>query len=424
MISEIRKNRNRKFFKKVKWTLSELKKLEKFLKSLPNLSYKHIGRIQNFKKYQLNSWCGRNRRLDKQQFVTNAYTCFLKFGKDEGFNRYHNMIEKIRYASTKEGMIERFGEEKAKEISYRMGAAFRDSNIQRSNALKFAEKRKNNDRYKNILPTQIGYWLKKGYSEKEATQKLKERQTTFSLDICTEKYGEEEGLKRFKERQDKWQNTLKSKPQSEIDKMNSLKNPIIVKENESRDDYHTRLEKIGKMCIYDDIELKDFITNSLKNPKWLYLCKNEFIKSLPYCGNSKYYPDEILNDINFNFPSENLVHKVGIFYSLKTPEGYLRSMLEINFYFELKKRKINFEVEKFYNITTNKKYKSDFFIKDENLHIEIAGTEGNLLYDEKMEFKERTFDAIIIKPKQIKLFFERIDTHGFKKIRDYLRGTI
>jgi len=67
------------------------------------------------------------------------------------------------------------------------------------------------------------FWIKKGYTEEEARQKVKEVQTTFSLDICTEKYGEEEGLKIFKTRQDKWQNTLKSKPQEEIDRINKSK---------------------------------------------------------------------------------------------------------------------------------------------------------------------------------------------------------
>jgi len=54
----------------------------------------------------------------------------------------------------------------------------------------------------------LDYYIKKGFSEEEAEQKLKERQTTFSKETCISKYGEIEGLKKFKERQQKWQENL------------------------------------------------------------------------------------------------------------------------------------------------------------------------------------------------------------------------
>lgn len=57
-------------------------------------------------------------------------------------------------------------------------------------------------------PTKIEYWLSKGFNEEEAKQKVKERQTTFSKEICIKKYGKKEGLKRFKERQNKWINNF------------------------------------------------------------------------------------------------------------------------------------------------------------------------------------------------------------------------
>ena len=56
--------------------------------------------------------------------------------------------------------------------------------------------------------TQINYWIKKGYSESEAKIKLKEHQSTFSLEICIEKYGEIEGRKRFNKRQEQWLKSL------------------------------------------------------------------------------------------------------------------------------------------------------------------------------------------------------------------------
>lgn len=57
-------------------------------------------------------------------------------------------------------------------------------------------------------PTQIEYWIDKGFSESEAIEKRKERQTTFTLEKCIEKFGKERGEKVFTERQVKWQESL------------------------------------------------------------------------------------------------------------------------------------------------------------------------------------------------------------------------
>jgi very-short-patch-repair endonuclease len=55
----------------------------------------------------------------------------------------------------------------------------------------------------------MSYWLNAGYTEDESKQKIKERQTTFTLRKCIEKYGEEEGKSRWLDRQEKWQNSCK-----------------------------------------------------------------------------------------------------------------------------------------------------------------------------------------------------------------------
>jgi len=56
--------------------------------------------------------------------------------------------------------------------------------------------------------TQLEFYLKKGFSEEEAKKLLSERQTTFSLKKCIEKYGEEKGIEVFNDRQNKWQTSL------------------------------------------------------------------------------------------------------------------------------------------------------------------------------------------------------------------------
>ena len=58
---------------------------------------------------------------------------------------------------------------------------------------------------------QVKYWINKGYSEKEAKQKVSERQNTFTLEKCIDKYGVEEGTRIYIERQKNWSNTMEDK---------------------------------------------------------------------------------------------------------------------------------------------------------------------------------------------------------------------
>ncbi len=108
----------------------------------------------------------------------------------------------------KKGFSEQEAIEKAKES--------KDSN----NKSGFAAKRDPNPWEKKI---RIEYYLARGYSLEDAKNALKERQATFTLKKCTEKYGEEDGAKIWQKRQDKWQNTLNSKSPEEICKINKSK---------------------------------------------------------------------------------------------------------------------------------------------------------------------------------------------------------
>jgi len=71
--------------------------------------------------------------------------------------------------------------------------------------------------------TTLTYWINQGFTEKEAKEKLATRQSTFSLEKCIEKYGSESGLEKWLSRQEKWQKTLQSKEQHEIDEINMKK---------------------------------------------------------------------------------------------------------------------------------------------------------------------------------------------------------
>lgn len=74
-------------------------------------------------------------------------------------------------------------------------------NIHKKTSIK---KLNNKELYKDIYKNQIGYWIKRGYTQEESIEKVKERQRTFTLQSCIDKYGEEEGLKIFNDRQEKW----------------------------------------------------------------------------------------------------------------------------------------------------------------------------------------------------------------------------
>lgn len=59
-----------------------------------------------------------------------------------------------------------------------------------------------------IKDTNIEYYLQQGMSKEQAKEALAERQRTFSLEKCIEKYGEVEGRKKYLERQTKWKSSL------------------------------------------------------------------------------------------------------------------------------------------------------------------------------------------------------------------------
>lgn len=63
--------------------------------------------------------------------------------------------------------------------------------------------------------TKIEYYLAQGMTEEEAKQALSERQSTFSLDKCKEKYGDEDGFEVWRQRQEKWMESLNDRSDDE-----------------------------------------------------------------------------------------------------------------------------------------------------------------------------------------------------------------
>ena len=94
------------------------------------------------------------------------------------------------------------------------------------------KRRENPELYQDVNTAQIGYWLKKGYSIEDAKKKLSERQTTFSLQICIEKYGKENGKEIWMNRQMKWVENYKKNNFSKISQDLFWSIYESVKENE------------------------------------------------------------------------------------------------------------------------------------------------------------------------------------------------
>ena len=92
--------------------------------------------------------------------------------------------------------------------------------LDESTIFSYNETQKNRDKFKKILTDDPNYmkgkswvseeyWINKGYSKEEAKKIVSEKQSTFSLEKCVEKYGEEEGRRKWVERQDKWNKNYK-----------------------------------------------------------------------------------------------------------------------------------------------------------------------------------------------------------------------
>jgi len=99
------------------------------------------------------------------------------------------------------------------------------SGIQRKNSRKRADKLKMIPKEIRDInnPLTVSYYVNRGFSEDESKIKLKERQSTFSLSKCIERHGEELGYIVWKERQDKWQDSLNSKSEEELLRINKSK---------------------------------------------------------------------------------------------------------------------------------------------------------------------------------------------------------
>jgi G:T-mismatch repair DNA endonuclease (very short patch repair protein) len=79
---------------------------------------------------------------------------------------------------------------------------------------------------KKTRNTNINFYLSKGYSLDESQLILHERQKTFSLTKCIEKYGEDLGYLKWKERQDKWQKSMSNLSEEKKQEIKKKQSPL------------------------------------------------------------------------------------------------------------------------------------------------------------------------------------------------------
>lgn len=89
----------------------------------------------------------------------------------------------------------------------------------------------------DMRPTQKEYWIKRGFSEEKSIEIIKDKQKTFTLEKCIEKYGDEDGRTRYLDRQIKWQETLKNKEDQSFHRLKSMSLEMFIERGMTIDDY-------------------------------------------------------------------------------------------------------------------------------------------------------------------------------------------
>ena len=201
------------------------------------------------KKQISNEQSKRAKNIDKKYFLEKGRKVSKKYLLEQGKSKEEvELFYKERSYFCKEYWIKRgYTEEEAKE---------KVKNIQSINS-----KKSKHDKSTIILCKE--YWIKRGYTEEEAIKIISERQRTFSKEKCINKYGYDKGIEIFNNRQIKWQKSLHnngnlttgySKVSQEL--FNRLYNNFI-----NNDIRYATLNKEysilddNKLCVYDYVDI-------------------------------------------------------------------------------------------------------------------------------------------------------------------------
>lgn len=315
--------------------------------------------------------------ITKKQWY-NKWSKFLK--------PYSNTRHEIYW--TIRGYSQEVAKRKISEIAKRAGDSF---------SVKIKENPQN---YKSYNPTQIEYWLKKGYNEDEAKALVSERQSTFSLEKCIIKWGLAEGTKRFNDRNEKWINSLNKtlnvtwtntdKDCRSIKYYRFSKEPLIelakayVKFNFISEEVKDIYIKIIDSNINSHQSLLTFIKELNVNEAILLSNLNPLQEYLNLNKNNILEYWNGFNEIEYKKTKWGNLYYHNGFYFQSTGEWLIGTFLI--------KNKIEFKMHKRYPIKDNIFF-YDFYLPRYDLYIEYCGRDLKS-YMLKQNLLKNTFDNI------------------------------
>jgi len=268
----------------------------------------------------------------------------------------------------------------------------------------FAKKRKANPgKYKGITTTQVEYWTKAGYTDEEAIELVRERQKTFSLDKCIEKYGEIEGLRRWEARQAKW---LESRSRSLKEGLWDTKSQAAKRPHFKIDNL---VEDFGSGWIDEHIKRNRRLNTSTKKMYTTLsnLVKSgssldDFITSLPFHDLLEYSRTAVFKHlIGDSNPIEIWCMANGTKFQ-RNPFGnqywfkghYLKSNGEFEIALWLDSNDIEFKTNDSY---PNSRRAFDFYLPDFDLYVELAGMRDRDYIEKRNFLSEVPYKVIWVK---------------------------
>ena len=277
------------------------------------------------------------------------------------------------------------------------------SNISKEKMEKLKE-----DNYLEWAKTRVNnkeYYINKGYSEFESIEIIRKRQSTFSLEICINKYGLEKGTEIFNKRQSKWINSLK--------------------------DFTGTMNKDSSSLIHFDFDIDSFINKNITNNKDFYLTiindKLNYDECIKLC--EKTFDILSLKDIDFLFKSKLIQYlykkkydelkkyyiekyrKFNVIRNIGTIRWFNNHICRSNGEYQIARylvnNNINYIYEKKY---TDSKSISDFYLIDSDYYIEYMG----LLKSDYMRIhNNKIIDCYIDRMNKKKKFCEENDIKCF-----------
>jgi len=198
--------------------------------------------VGHFIKYKLTNWLERINKIKALKNTITEERYILLMGEITGKEYWETISKKKKDSQTEKHYITKYGKKEGERIWGEMNKKRGVSTFSKDywicqglseeeaekkiieiskkgsingNAVQKKMRKEDYVEWAKKIPTTKYYWMEQGYSEEESLNKVTERQTTFSKDICIEKYGEQEGLKHWRERQEKWISTMDSKTDEE-----------------------------------------------------------------------------------------------------------------------------------------------------------------------------------------------------------------